>query len=216
LAQNAEGKSFEVHAGFPCRLIKEASGNEVERLLETDYVGEGWILVHTPAEWRGTFLRTTFFHRTASFLWDGCVFQFGCPFERLGESADLKPSMNPLRTIILILLALMQAFPAQALRPFAMGTGVLCEMVCCGEPADEGPGTCECGAGGESPASDVSALPRALRESPQVAGAVAVEVDVLGRRPDKRYDEVRPARLARWRAHRPKVRLAVLFCSFLE
>jgi hypothetical protein len=124
--------------------------------------------------------------------------------------------MKPLRTIILILLALMQAFPAQALRPFAMGTGVVCEMVCCAEPANEGPGTCACGAGGKSPASDVSALPRALRESELVAGAVAAEAKVLGRRPDKRFDEVRPARLARWRARRPKVRLAVLFCSFLK
>ncbi len=216
MAQNAEGNSFEVHAGFPFCLIEKPWGNEVEKLLENDYVGEGWILVHTPAEWQGTFLRTTFFYRTASFLWDGCVFQFGCPFECPGKSADLKPSMNPLRTIILILLALMQAFPAQVFQSFAMETGVVCEMVCCAEYGDEGPGTCECGAGGESPASDVSALPRALRESPQVAGAVAVEVDVLGRRPDKRFDEVRPARLARWRSHRPKVRLAVLFCSFLK
>jgi hypothetical protein len=124
--------------------------------------------------------------------------------------------MKPLRTIILILLALMQVFPAQALRPLAMGKGVVCKMVCCAERGDEGLDTCECGEGGGSPAAEVFALPRALRESAQVAGALAVEVDVLGGRPDKRFDEARPARLGRWRAYRPKVRLAVLFCSFLK
>jgi hypothetical protein len=124
--------------------------------------------------------------------------------------------MKPLRSIILILLALMRAFPAQAFQPFAMGTGVGCEMVCCAEHGDEGLGTCECGVGGESPASDVSALPRALRESEQVAGALAAGAKVLGRWPEMRFDEARPARLARSRAHSPKVRLAVLFCSFLK
>ncbi len=124
--------------------------------------------------------------------------------------------MKPLRAIILILLALVQAFPAQALRPLAMGTAVVCGMVCCAEHGDEGLGACECGAGGESPASEVSALPQALRESAQVAGALAAGGRVLVRRPEKTVDELRSARLARWRAHRPKVRLAVLFCSFLK
>jgi hypothetical protein len=32
-------------------LIEQASGNEVEKLLENDHVKAGLFLVHTPTEW---------------------------------------------------------------------------------------------------------------------------------------------------------------------
>jgi hypothetical protein len=32
-------------------LIEQASGNEVEKLLENDHVRAGLFLVHTPTEW---------------------------------------------------------------------------------------------------------------------------------------------------------------------
>ncbi len=51
VAQNAEGTSFCVYAGFPGCLIEQASGNEVEKLLENDHVKAGLFLVHTPTEW---------------------------------------------------------------------------------------------------------------------------------------------------------------------
>jgi len=124
--------------------------------------------------------------------------------------------MNPLRTIILILAALMQALPAQALGSLAMGKGAVCEMGCCAALADEGQDACECNVGGESPASEVPALPPAMRESEQMAAALAAAGTVIVRRPEKRLVEARPASLDGWRAHLPEVRLAVLFCSFLN
>jgi hypothetical protein len=36
---------------YRLRLIEQASGNEVEKLLENDHVGPSWFLVHTPTEW---------------------------------------------------------------------------------------------------------------------------------------------------------------------
>jgi hypothetical protein len=124
--------------------------------------------------------------------------------------------MNPLRTIILILAALMQALPAQALWPLAMSTGAVCEMGCCAALADQGLDACECSAGDDRPASEVPALPPAMRESEQVAAAIAAAGTVMVRRPEKRVDEARRARLDGGRAHLPEVRLAVLFCSFLN
>lgn len=124
--------------------------------------------------------------------------------------------MNPLRTIILILAALMQALPAQALGSLAMGQGAVCEMGCCAALADEGLDACGCSVGDESPASEVPALPPAMRESEQMAAALAAAGTVIVRRPEKRVDEARRARLDGSRAHLPEVRLAVLFCSFLN
>ena len=124
--------------------------------------------------------------------------------------------MNPLRTIILILAALMQALPAQALGSLAMGQGAVCEMGCCAALADEGLDACECNVGDESPASEVPALPPAMRESEQMAAALAAAGTVMVRRPEKRVVEARRASLDGWRAHLPEVRLAVLFCSFLN
>ena len=124
--------------------------------------------------------------------------------------------MTPLRTIILILAALMQVFPAQAVWPLSMGRGAVCGMVCCAEPADEGLDTCDCSAGGESPAAEVAALPPLMRESAQLAAALEEGGRVHGWRPEKRVEEARPAGLVRWKPHLPEVRLSVLFCSFLN
>ena len=124
--------------------------------------------------------------------------------------------MNPLRTIILILAALMQVFPAQAVWPLSMGRGAVCGMACCAEPADEELDACACSVGSESPAAEVAALPPLMRESAQMGAALAAGGRVLGWRPGKRGEEARPADLVRWKPHLPKVRLSVLFCSFLN
>ena len=124
--------------------------------------------------------------------------------------------MNPLRTIILILAALMQVFPAQAVRLLPMERGAVCGMICCGELADEGWDACECSAGGESSAAEVAGLPPVMRESAQMATALAAGGEVLGWRPEKRGNQARPAGLVCWKPHLPKVRLSVLFCSFLN
>ncbi|MBL9114450.1 MAG: hypothetical protein JNJ83_05535 [Verrucomicrobiaceae bacterium] len=79
--------------------------------------------------------------------------------------------MNLLRTIVLPLAALIQALPAQALWPLAMGSGVACEMGCCAALADEGLDGCGCSAGNESPASEAPALPPATRTSEQMVAA---------------------------------------------
>lgn len=124
--------------------------------------------------------------------------------------------MNPLRTILLILTALMQAFPAPTVRPLAIGAGAVCDMVCCAEVADEGRGACACNLGGETPASEVYALPAPMRESGQAAVAPLTGGKVHGWRPKEAGDEARPPGSARRRPHLPRVRLAVLFCSFLN
>jgi hypothetical protein len=124
--------------------------------------------------------------------------------------------MNPLRTIILILAALMQVFPAQAVRLLPMERGAVCGMICCGELAAEGLDACECSAGGESSAAEVAGLPPVMRESAQMAAALAPGDGVLGWRPEKRGNEARPAGLVCWKPHLPKVRFSVLFCSFLN
>jgi hypothetical protein len=123
--------------------------------------------------------------------------------------------MNPLRTIILILALLVQALPAQALWPLWMGSSAMCEMACCAALSDEEQDACECSAGGESPALEVPALPPAMPKSEQIAAVLAAECKVLWPIPEKRIDETQPASMARWGPHFPKVRLAVLFCSFL-
>lgn len=124
--------------------------------------------------------------------------------------------MNPLRTIILILAALMQVFPAQAVRPLSMERGAVCGMACCAEPAAEELDACDCSAGGESPAAEVAGLPPLMRESAQLGAALAACGRVLGGRPEKRVGEAWPAGLVCWKPHLPKVRLSVLFCSFLN
>lgn len=124
--------------------------------------------------------------------------------------------MKPLRAIILILTVLMQAFTAQSVLPLPMAKGAVCEMVCCAGLDDGGQAACECSAGGESPVAGVSALPPAMRESGPLAAELAKGGEVPGRSPEKRAVEAGAACLARWRAHLPKVRLAVLFCSFQE
>lgn len=131
-------------------------------------------------------------------------------------SAYLNPSVNPLRTILVILTALMQAFPALAVRPPAIGADAVCDMVCCAEAADEGRGACECNAVGESPASEVYALPAPMREPEHAAVALAVGGKARGWPLKKAGDEARPANSAPRRPHLPRVRLAVLFCSFLN
>jgi hypothetical protein len=143
------------------------------------------------------------------------TFHFGCIFEVPGLSAYLNPSMSLLRTIILILAMLVQALPAQALWPLFMGKSAVCEMACCAALSDEELDACECSAGGESPALEVPALPPKTPESAQMAAALAAGGNVLWRRPEKRIDEAQSASMTRWGPHLPKVRLAVLFCSFL-
>jgi hypothetical protein len=124
--------------------------------------------------------------------------------------------MNRMRTILVTLTALMLAFPALAVRSLGMGAGAVCDMVCCAELADEGPGTCECNLGGEAPVAELYALPASLRESEPVAVALAVGGKVLGWRLKRPVDAARPASSARRRPHLPRVRLSVLFCSFLN
>jgi hypothetical protein len=123
--------------------------------------------------------------------------------------------MNPLRTIILILAMLVHALPAQARWPLLMGRSAVCEMACCAALSDEALDACECSAGGESPAVEGSALPPAMPESAQMAAALAAGGKVLWPIPEKRVDVAQQASMARWGPHVPKVRLAVLFCSFL-
>ena len=123
--------------------------------------------------------------------------------------------MNPLRTIILVLALLVHALPAQALWPLFMGRSAVCEMACCAALSDEELDACECSAGGESPTLEVPALPPKAPESAQMAAALAAGGNILWRRPEKRIEEAHPASMTRWGPHFPKVRLAVLFCSFL-
>jgi hypothetical protein len=147
------------------------------------------------------------------------VFHFRCTFDEEGPPAHPKPSMNPLRTIILILAALMQVFPAQAVRSLSMVSmerAAVCGMACCAELAAEGLDACGCSTGGESPAAEVASLPPVMRESAQLGAALAAGGRVLGWRPEKRVEEARPAGLVCWKPHLPKVRLSVLFCSFLN
>jgi hypothetical protein len=143
------------------------------------------------------------------------TFHFGCIFEVPSFSAYLKPSMNLLRTIILVLALLVHALPAQALWPLFMGRSAVCEMACCAALSDEELDACECSAGGESPTLEVPALPPKAPESAQMAAALAEGGNILWRRPEKRIEEAHPASMTRWGPHFPKVRLAVLFCSFL-
>ena len=141
---------------------------------------------------------------------------FGCHFEESDASAYLKPSMNPLQTLLLILVALLQALPAQALGPLASGGGAVCEKFCCAALADEGLDACACNLGCEAPGSEVPALPAAMRKSEQIAAVLAADDSVLWPIAEMRGKEGRPASLVRRRPHLPGVRLTVLFCSFLN
>ena len=124
--------------------------------------------------------------------------------------------MNPLRTIVLLLVALLQGLPAQALRPVTIGRSAVCEMVCCADLAEEGLEACECAAGGGAPASEVPALPAALRDSEQGVASLGGDGIVLRRIPQRRGEEAQPVSVTRCRPHRPGVRLTVLFCTFLN
>jgi hypothetical protein len=124
--------------------------------------------------------------------------------------------MKPLRTLLLILTVLLQALPAQALWPLASGGGAVCERFCCAVLGDEGVDACECNLGCEAPGSEMPALPAAMRKSEQTTAVLVADDRVLWPIAEMRGKEGRPANLVRRGPHLPRVRLTVLFCSFLN
>ena len=124
--------------------------------------------------------------------------------------------MTLLRSIFLIISLLAQALPVQAVM-LRENKSVVCEMGCCAAVAEAEPSDCDCDAAPMAPKHrDSPSLPasRGTELTPVVLWEPSHEV----RSPP--YPDVRHARhssvLFENQSIQSHVRLAVLFCSFLQ
>jgi len=121
--------------------------------------------------------------------------------------------MNRLRTIILFIALIAQALPVQAM--MRVDAPESCAMGCCAWLAEAGLSECGCEKTSE-PVSPAKAPPANGREwVPQVVWTEA-NFATPATRPPKSLGDVKSSSEERSASKQPQVRLAVLFCSFLN
>ena len=125
--------------------------------------------------------------------------------------------MSAVRSIFLMLAMLLQALPAQ-LVALPAGSGEPCERGCCSEKASQEDHGCGCAMAPDSSRNGEPSLPelpsRSERQFMVMASLAEGEATVWSALP---LTASSPRHVpGEDRAHLPEVRLAVLFCSFLN